>query len=206
MSFTIFTYVKADQRSTTHQLYTTKLYRWLAAERNTLFSLIDYLPALPLSSLGIPFKIGSAVAAKVITKINAHSLTIGHLERKSGVPMLYHRIVRHFVKALFSAPYFQNERDGEKKSEDYKLVSFENEQTAKLIRSYLISSTYYLFFLGLSDAYHCGRDLVSVFPTGSDMLSNEAKKTASSNRNPLRTRPFQALNSPQNPVSGNRMD
>ena len=175
MSFTIFTYAKANHRSTEHQLYTSKLYRWLAAERENLFSLIEYHPALPLSSVGIPFKVGSAVTAKVITKINAHRLTVGHLERKSGVPMLYHRIVRHFVKALFTAPYFQNERDGEKKSEDYKLVSFEDEQTAKLIRSHLVSSSYYLFFLGLSDAYHCGRDLVLAFPTGIDKLSKEAK-------------------------------
>jgi Eco57I restriction-modification methylase len=175
MSFTIFTCVKADQRSSVHQHYTTKLYRWLTAERPNLFSVIEYCPALPLSRAGIPFKIGSSTAANVITKINAHGLTIGQLERKNGIPLLYHRIVRHFVKALFTAPYFWNERDGEKKSEDYKLVSFEAEQTAKLIRSYLLSSTYYLFFLCLSDAYHCGRELVLVFPTGSDKLSKEAK-------------------------------
>jgi len=70
-----------------------------------------------------------------------------------------------------STPYFKNERDGEKRSEDYKLVFFDNEATARLIRSFLVSSTYYLDFVALSDAYHCGRDLILAFPVEIDSLS-----------------------------------
>lgn len=175
MSFTIFTYAKGEQHHAKHRLYTSKLYRWLAAEREQLFSLVEYHPALALSSVGIPFKVGNTLAAEIVEKIKGHPLTIARLERKGGVPMLYHRIVRHFVKALFSAPYFCNERDGEKRSEDYKLVFFKDEATAKLIRSFLVSSTYYLFFVALSDAYHCGRDLVLAFPVGIDKLAKPDK-------------------------------
>jgi methylase of polypeptide subunit release factors len=171
MSYTIFTYCKASAHNPRGQLYFSKLYRWFAAERDTLFSSIEYYPAVPQSSVGIPFKIGSKSAARVIEKISAKRLTVAHLERKTGVPILYHRIVRHFVKALLVAPFFSNERDGVKKSEDYKQIVVEDEAVANLVRSFLVSSTFYVFFIALSDAYHCGRDLVLAFPIGVNALA-----------------------------------
>ena len=174
MSYTIFTYSKAPPQRTGHQLYFSKLYRWLAAERENLFSVIEYYPAVQQSSIGIPFKIGCASAATIIEKLSAKRTKVAQLERKSGVAVLYHRIVRHFVKALLTAPFFSNERDGEKKSEDYKVVMVETAEEAKLVRSFLVSSTYYVFFIALSDAYHCGRDLVLAFPVSTDALTKAA--------------------------------
>jgi hypothetical protein len=174
MSYTIFTYSKARENNPKNNLYFSKLYRWLAAERDNLFSLVEYHPAISTSSTGVPFKIGSASAARVIKKISAHRQKVAHLERKTGTPILYHRIVRHFLKVLLAIPFFSNERDGEKKSEDYKLVVVEDERVAKLLRSFLVSSTYYVFYIALSDAYHCGRDLVLEFPVGIDTLAEPA--------------------------------
>jgi hypothetical protein len=174
MSYTIFTYSKARENNPKNNLYFSKLYRWLAAERDNLFSLVEYHPAISTSSTGVPFKIGSATAARVIKKISAHRQKVAHLERKTGTPILYHRIVRHFLKVLLAIPFFSNERDGEKKSEDYKLVVVEDERVAKLLRSFLVSSTYYVFYIALSDAYHCGRDLVLEFPVGIDTLAEPA--------------------------------
>lgn len=176
MSFTIFTCAKSRKSTATTDLHISKLYRWLADERPNLFALVQYQRALPHSGLSIPFKAGSPLAASVLTKLLSNRNTVAHLERKTGVPMLYHRVVRHFVKALFKAPYFRNDRDGEKKSEDYKLVCFENEETAQLVRSFLVSSCFYLYFLALSDAYHCGRDLVLSFPLGLDRMPVDARK------------------------------
>jgi hypothetical protein len=176
MSFTIFTCAKRQERDTEGRLYTSKLYRWFAAERANLFSIVEYHSALEPNSIGIPSKIGSTLAANVVEKINAQRMTVARFKRTSGVSMLYHRIVRHFVKALFTTPYFTNERDGVKKSEDYKLVFFDDAATAQLIRSFLVSSTYYVSFVALSDAYHCGRDLILTFPVGIDRLTNDAKE------------------------------
>jgi hypothetical protein len=166
MSYTIFTYEKNYHGTSDIEIYMSKLYRWLAIERDNLFALVEYNLALPQSALEIPFKVGSEAAADVIKKILAHSRTISYFEKKTGVPLLYHRIVRHFVKSLFRAPYFRNERDGEKKSDDYKMILFEDKRTAQLVRTFLVSSTYYIFFVALSDAYHCGRELVLSFPVG----------------------------------------
>jgi hypothetical protein len=93
MSYTIFTFAKKRERKTKGRLYTAKLYRWLAAERANLFSLVEYYSALKLSSIGIPFKIGSTLAANVVEKINAQSMTVARFERKNGASMLYHRII-----------------------------------------------------------------------------------------------------------------
>ena len=173
MSYTIFTYAKRTSDADRSELFMSKLYRWLAIERDTLFALVEHHPALRQSDLGIPFKVGSKAAARVIEKVRRHVQTISYLEKRSGVPLLYHRIVRHFIKALFKAPYFWNERDGEKKSDDYKLVLFEGKHSAQLVRSFLLSSTYYVFFVALSDAYHCGRELVLSFPVGIDKLPKD---------------------------------
>jgi hypothetical protein len=170
MSYTIFTFSKGKSYPRNAQIYMTKLYRWLAVERENLFSMLEYSQALPHSSLSIPYKVGSGMAAGIVRKLQDRSQTIAILARKRGVPLLYHRIVRHFVKALFKAPYFRNERDGEKKSDDYKVLHFEDPRTARLVRSFMLSSTYYVYFVALSDAYHCGRDLVSSFPVGIDDL------------------------------------
>jgi hypothetical protein len=78
--------------------------------------------------------------------------------------------VRHFVKALLASPYFRNDRDGERRSADYKVVLARDTVTANLLRAFLVSSAYYLYFIALSDAYHCGRDLVLSFPVGVDVL------------------------------------
>ena len=171
MSYTIFTYSKSTQHNQVRSLFFSKLYRWLAAERNNLFSLIEYNSALSPSSVGIPYKIGSLAGARIIEKISAQRQKVAHLEKKTGIPIFYHRVVRHFIKVLLRAPFFSNERDGEKKSEDYKVVFVENENVAELLRSFLVSSTYYVFFIALSDAYHCGRNLVLEFPIGSNTLS-----------------------------------
>jgi hypothetical protein len=171
MSYTIFTFAKRQSELQISELYMSKLYRWLAVEREQLFAIVEYSPALPQSSLSIPFKVGTATATNILKKILAHSQTIAFLEKKrGGVPLLYHRIVRHFIKAVFNAPYFRNERDGEKRSDDYKIMLFEDQRTAQLVRSYMLSSTYYMFFVALSDAYHCGRELVLSFPVGIERL------------------------------------
>jgi len=96
MSYTIFTCAKADQPNRPQTQFVSKLYRWFAAEREHLFSLLQYQKTLPISSLGIPFKLGSALATKVIQKINTQKISVSHLQRKNGVPLLYRNCSRLF--------------------------------------------------------------------------------------------------------------
>ncbi|RWD10414.1 MAG: SAM-dependent methyltransferase [Mesorhizobium sp.] len=172
MSFTIFTYQKRHAGTTEQRTAISKLYRWLSAERPPLFSLVEYHSAIRESELGIPFKASSSAMASVLQKIRSRGLPVAQFERKRGSRLLYHRIVRHFIKALFAEPFFRNDREGQKLSADYKSLHFEDELTARVLRSFLLTSTYYCYFLALSDAYHCGRDLLLSFPVGTDALND----------------------------------
>ena len=178
MSFTIFTAAKAERADVSSTVMISKLYRWLSDERSALFPLVQYQPSLPVSGIGVPFKVGASLGVQALLRMTSKRETIGDLERKKGTPLLYHRIVRHFVKAFLTAPYFRNDRDGEKKSDDYKTILLENPTSANIARAFLVSSAFYLWFVALSDAYHCGRELVLAFPvaisTFPDRLRDEA--------------------------------
>jgi hypothetical protein len=75
-----------------------------------------------------------------------------------------HRIVAHFVKCFDFIPYFWNEKDGIKKSDDYKIFSFKVLSEAFITNALINSTTFYYFYLLYSDAYHCGRELIISFP------------------------------------------
>jgi hypothetical protein len=118
----------------------------------------------------------SSLHSQIIDKVCSNKTQIRHIEGRGGEPIIYHRIVRHFIKSFRRTPYFKNERDGEKRSDDYKLIAFSDETSGLTVRAFLMSSSYYLFFVSLSDAYHCSRDLVLSFPIcnepiGSKLLS-----------------------------------
>lgn len=164
MSFTILTHKTG--RSSNPTIVVSKLYRWLADERDYLFPCIEYTRIPKHRPFGLSPKVAGFVGARIFDKVMSKTEKIRfQVREQSPYRLLYHRIVRHFVKCLISTPYFWNERDGQKKSEDYKEIFFESKQMAELARSFLLSSTYYCsFFLGLSDSYHCGRDLILEFP------------------------------------------
>ena len=177
MSFAILTH--QTSQSDTHKVFVSKLYRWLTEERPTLFPCIQYA-AIPMHR---PFtlspKVAGTIGARIFDKLLSQSEPIGDLIVKQGSHrILYHRVVRHFVKSMIKTPYFWNERDGEKKSEDYKELYFKDKDAGQVARAILVSSTYYsFFFLALSDSYHLGRDLILEFPGAFSSMSKEVAKT-----------------------------
>jgi hypothetical protein len=172
MSYTIM--VASNHASETTMV--SKLYRWLAVERPVLFHCFEYAEARIHDKLNVPFKMNRLEHRRVVEKICSHRTNIGDLERTSEYPIVYHRIVRHFVKSFRKVPYFKNERDGEKRSDDYKLLRLPDEDTCQAVRAFLMSSSFYLFFVSLSDAYHCSRDLVLFFPVWTKSMDGKIAK------------------------------
>jgi len=78
--------------------------------------------------------------------------------------MYAHRIASYFVKALTFVPRFSNERDGVKRSEDYKVFILARRQYASVACCLVNSSLFYMYYIVCSDAYHCGRELINQFP------------------------------------------
>ena len=70
------------------------------------------------------------------------------------------------MKAIDFIPYFWNERDGEKKSEDYKPYCL-MPRTANLAALAIINSNLFFFrWYSLFEGYHCGRHEITSFPFG----------------------------------------
>ena len=67
------------------------------------------------------------------------------------------------TKAFDFIPHFSNERDGIKKSEDYKEFYFEN-QESRIVLSLINSSLFYWWWHSFSDGFHCGYRDVYAFP------------------------------------------
>ena len=72
-------------------------------------------------------------------------------------------------------PFFRSERDGEKRSEDYKLFAFRTRPELEAFTGVLNSSLFYLWFVAYSDVYHCGRELILDFPCDIQALSRSSE-------------------------------
>ncbi len=101
----------------------------------------------------------------IFKKLFEHSSMEPSLGRDSKVVYL-HRVMTMFIKCFDFIPYFRNDSDGVKKSDDYKPFQFRSEPEAQSALAILNSSTFFLYFITVGDCFHCGRDYVLSFPAG----------------------------------------
>ena len=148
-------------------LFSSNFIKWYAIGRPHLFeALVSYLkvPEFSMRASLIP-KIGHHTELSILQKLFAQSNQLGHFVQTESPNLVYaHRIVAHFVKAFDFVPYFWNEMDGQKRSEDYKVFGFASPIEVEVVTAALSSTIFYYFYLLYSDAYHCGRDLILSFP------------------------------------------
>ena len=134
---------------------TTHYQRWFTQAREFLFSLLVY--SKPLKEIIYPDifpKYSSPLAESVLTKLQAQEIV--DFETPESEQTIYvHRIIGYFVKAVDFIPYFWNEAEGQKKSDDYKPFYFESEVRSAIL-AVLNSSLFYWFWLTHGDSFHCG--------------------------------------------------
>jgi hypothetical protein len=157
---------RSSSTSSSNQLFSTRFQRWYSEARESLFESISYQAVSDRLLLnGLIPKLGSPIEADIIAKIYGQRRRLGHFVVSSSDHAIYaHRIVAHFIKAFDFVPHFWNEKDGTKRSEDYKVFAFKSSDEAMLAAAILNSTTFYYFYLLYSDAYHCGRELILAFP------------------------------------------
>jgi len=104
----------------------------------------------------------------------AVNASVGESEMRQSENSVYcHRIVAHFVKAFDFVPFFKNDRDGVKKSEDYKVFSFSSVAQRDAVSALLNSNLVYCWVVTYSDVYHFGRDLILDCPCDVPRLADE---------------------------------
>ncbi len=145
-------------------LWSSQYLKWFADGRRTLFTDITYAQVpRSLWYLGLFPKLGTDLGRSVFTKLLSSS-PLGRFVSKSGKTIYVHRVMTMFVKCFDFVPYFRNETDGVKKSEDYKPYQFSPNERADLAAAVLNSSTFFFYFVALGDCFHCGREFVLQFP------------------------------------------
>jgi very-short-patch-repair endonuclease len=118
-------------------IFSSSYCKWFSDARSCLFSTLTYVGiALRNRHLKLIPKTGTKIAYSSLEKI---------LDKKpisnffgSGSKTLYiHRVITMFIKCFDFIPYFWNETDGIKKSEDYKPFSFQNDEQANISLGHL---------------------------------------------------------------------
>ncbi len=143
------------------QLWTGGYRRWSGAERSALLALTHFRVAERAEPNAIIPKFVSGHERSMLAKIAGAPLE--NYVQANGQPVLVHRIVRYFVKALDFVPHFRSADGTVRKSEDYKLFGFEpTEQRA--ITAALNSTLFYWFWRAHCDGFHCGYHDVYSFP------------------------------------------
>jgi hypothetical protein len=155
---------------------TTKFQRWLPEARPALFSNIEYavVPSALIRNGLIPKADGAGI--ECVSQLTRSNAVIGRfVVRDSAHVCFAHRIVAHYVKAFDFIPYFRSERDGQKRSEDYKPFPLSTANQMVAFAAVLNSSQFYFWFVAYSDVYHCGRELILDFPC--DLSQVAAKRS-----------------------------
>lgn len=154
--------------STTYQ-------RWYTEERERLFNKIGFAQ-LDLQYYWQRYrvwpKIGEAIESEILSKISKQRC-IGSYIVHSGTNFYCHRISRYFIKATNFVPYFHSERDGTKRSDDFKVYYCSRPLDAVLTVAVLNSSLFYFFWRVMFDGYHCGKDNIEAFPFDPTKVSDQ---------------------------------
>jgi hypothetical protein len=158
-------------------VYSGHYMKWFADARAELFWSIRYAE-IPkdIRHLGLIPKTGSVLGNAVLRRISLKqplALALGHSERT----LYIHRVITMFIKCFDFVPFFSNETDGVKKSEDYKPFSFKNDRIARIAIAVLNSSTFFYWFIALGDCFHCGKEYIHTFPIDLEQIPEETGKT-----------------------------
>ena len=144
-------------------VFATKFLRWFDVFRPHLFSMLQYasvtdVPAYP----GHIPKISTTSDISILRKLLNHTKLETVLNR--GNKEIYcHRIASYFVKSVDFVPYFWNESDGKKKSEDYKIYTVNENDLRQALMAILNSGVFYYFWHVYGDGYHCGKAAIENF-------------------------------------------
>ncbi len=168
---------QSNRASSTVRAFSTEFRRWGASARSHLFATTVYIdvPKDYVNGSSFP-KFGTTSEEVILKKIEdvGGKSNIGIATSAAGLHNVYaHRIASYFVKGLTFVPRFSSERDGEKRSEDYKVFAFSNRAQASAACCIVNSSLFYLYYIIFSDAYHCGRELIEQFPVNLKRLAEE---------------------------------
>jgi hypothetical protein len=161
----IFTGTAKEAVPIDHNISTT-YQRWYTEERKEVFEKIRYAPIdlrYQWARFHVLPKLGEGIESAILEKLICQK-PFGSFMRDSGKEFYCHRITRYFIKSTNFVPYFCSERDGVKRSDDFKVYYVADALDSMLAVAVLDSSLFYWFWRVMFDGYHCGKDNIAAFP------------------------------------------
>jgi len=156
-NISILLYLSIDER----QHFTTRQQRFFADARNYVFYGVEYVQC-ERNYIGYGFpKVSQNIEVTVLNKMFRHKPLSLQMIR-NGQPIYVHRIAHYYIKCFNFIPYFRSDRDGVKKSEDYKEYLF-----ATPVEPYVAtinSSIFYFYWQVFFDSFKAGKFCVETFP------------------------------------------
>ena len=111
----------------------------------------------------------------LLSKLSNRSKEI-YIDSTSHVSFYVHRIPYNYVKALDFVPYFWNEKEGEKKSEDYKPYCLRQRENERIVLATLSSNLFFWWWYAFFEGYHCGRHEIYSFPISTSEMPDDNRK------------------------------
>lgn len=152
---------KKEMNLNTATLYATQYKRWFTETRSTLFQGIFYADITDICLEGIFPKIEDCVGKSIVNKLKNAKKSF--LSFKTGkFACRFHNSPQYWIRATDFVPYFWNERDGKKQSQQIKDLCFHKKEHALAFCCLLNSSLFYWWFIISSDCRHLNmREIVN---------------------------------------------
>ena len=155
-------------------IWTTAYNRWRLEEREWLFPKLNYYPSYLDEFLSVIPKLSGEAYIKVFKKIENYK-PAPFIWDTGRASFYVHRIPYNYIKAFDFVPYFWNEVDGQKKSEDYKPYFINDPHDAKVALAILSSNLFFWWWYANFEGYHCGKHELSAFPMGIESMADNTK-------------------------------
>ncbi len=146
--------------------YTTGYCRWYSEQRDWLFDLLAYTEIGSLQYDSAIPKVSSPIHLNVLIKMLGAAKTIGTaltVPKSATKEILYHSAPVNWIRAHTSPPYFHSQRDGEKVPTGLNSLQPVVE-ASESVHCVLTSTSFFIWWLSLSDCYHLNRPEVLAFP------------------------------------------
>jgi hypothetical protein len=156
------------------QIYSTRYHRWTEPERPHLFGGLRYLDVTDWPYENSVPKAGDPIEERIWRKVHVRAPLADDLGGRAVV--YYHNAPRYWVRAMTFAPYFWNERDGEKLSAQVRTLALPSAGDAAAVTALLNSGLFCWWWLLLSDCRHLNRREIDRFPAGVAAMSAGLKR------------------------------
>lgn len=155
-------------------LWSTKYYRWLTEERDTLLQRLEYIDVMTLAigdryGNAIP-KLGSTTEVSVLRRMSRDRFVSDQLSATRGHNIYYTRKLRYFVQFLDSVPIIREADGSLREPSELKILQFPTERISMVMLAALNSSLFFWFLTVLSDCRNLNRREVLSFPFDASAL------------------------------------